>query len=246
MRHKTEKNMKKLITYDNLRSYAYSNDRLIKGSIRGIVLDFFGLGDQKMFSEDTDNGRFYAEHGMIFVVPYNNPWAWMNAQAISYTDEIVSVLLEHYGLPESTPVISTGGSMGGLSALVYTRYARITPVRCVANCPVCDLPYHFTERDDLPRTLYSAFWNEDGELNDILERFSPLHLAETMPRVSYKIFHCGSDNDVNINAHSEKFVSAMHGCGQDVEYRIVEGRDHCDLTESEWQRFREFVLDAVK
>lgn len=238
--------MKKLITYENLRSYAYSNDKLICGDVRGIVLDFFGLGAQSMYGEDTDNGRFYAEHGIIFVVPYNNPWAWMNPQAIAYTDEIVSVLLDHYNLPESTPIVSTGGSMGGLSALVYTKYARITPVRCVANCPVCDLPYHFTERDDLPRTLYSAFWNEEGELNDILERFSPLHLADTMPRISYKIFHCGSDNDVNIDCHSEKFVKAMKEASQDIEYRVVPGQDHCDLTADEWEKFRAFVLDAVK
>ena len=57
---------------------------------------------------------------------------------------------------ENIPVVSTGGSMGGQSALVYCAYSKRTPVACVANCPVCDTVFHFTERPDLPRTLYSA------------------------------------------------------------------------------------------
>jgi len=33
--------MKKVITYETLRNFAYSNDRLIMGKIRGIVVEFF-------------------------------------------------------------------------------------------------------------------------------------------------------------------------------------------------------------
>ena len=164
--------MEKIITYETLRNFAYVNDGICGRPIRGIVL-FFGLNGRDMYSDDTPDGQYFARLGILYVVPYNNPWAWMNRQAVSYTDEILDVLFAQYDLPGDLPVVSTGGSMGGLSALVYTKYARRTPVACVANCPVCDLPYHFTERPDLPRTLYSAFWNYEGTLDEALRLSAP-------------------------------------------------------------------------
>ncbi|MCQ2423475.1 MAG: prolyl oligopeptidase family serine peptidase [Clostridia bacterium] len=230
--------MKKLITYDTIRSFCYTNDALIEGPVRGIVLDFFGLGNTNMFFEDTDAGRTWAEKNILLVVPYNNPWAWMNPQAIETTDEILDVLFEKLALPEGTPIVSTGGSMGGMSAITYMAYAKRTPVACVANCPVCDLPYHFTERPDLPRTLYSAFYHEDGAIGDVLPRFSPLHLVGKLPRVPYFIFHCEEDKAVNIAKHSERFVAAMEQAGYDVTLTRVPERGHCNLTDEAWDAYR--------
>ena len=173
--------MNKIITYETIRSFAYVNAAICKKPIKGIVINFCGLNNKDMYDEDTNEGVYYGDEGVIYLHPYNNPWSWMNAQAIAYTDEIVDVLFEKYDLPKDTPVVSMGHSMGGLASLVYTKYSRRTPVACISNCPVCDLVYHFTERPDLPRTIYSAFWNEEGELNDILKRYSPFHLAPEMP-----------------------------------------------------------------
>ena len=120
--------------------------------------------------------------------------------------------------------------MGGLSALVYTAYAKITPVACVANCPVCDLPYHYTERDDLPRTLYSAFSTYEGSMDEALRSASPLHLVEKMPDIPYVIYHCTADKAVNIEKHSTAFVDAMKMANKNVEFIKVEDRGHCDLS----------------
>lgn len=238
--------MDRIMTYENLRSFAYVNDAIVQQPIRGVALSFFGLGGMNMYAEDTDEGRFFAEHGVLYVVPYNNPWAWMNPQAVAYTDEILDVLFAHYDLNELTPVVSTGGSMGGQSALVYTRYARRTPAACVANCPVCDLVYHFTERPDLPRTLYSAFGRETGSVEAVLAKASPLHLAGEMPRVQYHIFHCDADLAVNLQKHSERFVQAMKALEHDLTFDVVPNRGHCDLTEEMKEKFRQYVLDAVE
>lgn len=222
--------MKKIITYENLKNFTYTNDDLIKGDIRGIVLDFMGLGSTRMFDEN-ERGSDLAGKGIVFLIPYFNPWSWMNEQAVRYTDELIDVLFDHYSLPENTPVISTGGSMGGLCSLVYTRYAKRTPAACVSNCPVCDLKFHFTERPDLPRTLYSAFGQYEADtLEEAMETASPLHLAGSMPPVKYTIFHCDEDKAVNIHSHSEKFVEAMKK-SHDIEYIVVPGRGHCDLGE---------------
>ncbi len=41
----------------------------------------------------------FAKENIIFLVPYTNPWAWMNRQSIDYTDEIVDVIINKYALP---------------------------------------------------------------------------------------------------------------------------------------------------
>ena len=237
--------MDKIITYETIRSFAYVNDNVCKKPIRGVVVNFCGLNNKDMFDEDTNEGVYYGEEGVLYVHPYNNPWSWMNAQAVAYTDEIIDVIFEKYALPESTPVISMGNSMGGLASLVYTRYAKRTPIACISNCPVCDLVYHFTERPDLPRTIYSAFWNEEGELNDILKKYSPVHLAPEMPDVKYYIFHCDKDKSVNLGSHSQKFVAAMKDCGKGVELEVIPDRGHCKLTFAANDKRLRLALDYI-
>lgn len=238
--------MNKIITYDNLRYFAYVNDNICTKPIRGVVVDFFGQGDCSMFWEDTEIGEFYAEKGILFVVPYTNPWAWMNTQTIAFTDEIVDILFDKYDLSENIPMVYSGISMGGLGALVYTKYSKRTPVACVTNCPVCDLPYHYIEKDYQPRSLYSAFYNEEGDLDSVLKRFSPYHLAEEMPDIKYYIFHCDEDQAVNINKHSENFVSEMIKKGKDITYEIVHGRAHVDLTPEAFELYKEYICSNIK
>ena len=119
--------MEKIITCENLRSFSYSNDHLIKGEVRGIALNFFGLGGDAMFSEDGERGTRLAEKGIIYVNPYYNPWSWMNRQTVDFVDEIVDVLFRKYSLSDDCPVISVGDSMGGLASIVYAAYAKRTP-----------------------------------------------------------------------------------------------------------------------
>lgn len=236
--------MEKIITYESLRSFAYSNDRICSGPIRGIAVSFFGLGGAAMFSEDTKEGKFFAEHNIIYIVPYANPWAWMNRQTAAYMDEIIDVLIRHYDLPDNLPIVSTGGSMGGQSALVYMVYAARTPTACVANCPVCDLPFHFTERPDLPRTLYSAFGTYDGTMQEALESASPFHLADKMPDSAYYIFHCEADLAVNKQKHSDRFVEKMTA-NHTITYYAVPERGHCDLTPEMWQKYNDAIVQSI-
>ena len=233
------------INYENLRKFCYSNDHLIKGEIKAIAIDFYGLGGQAMHHTDPHLGEKYARNGIILIFPYANPWGWMNKDEVNLTDEILDVLFDKYNLSNDIPIVSTGGSMGGLACIVYTKYAKRTPIGCVANCPVCDLPYHFTERVDLPRTLYSAFYSYEGDLDTALKSASPLHLIDTLPqKTEYIIFHCDKDRAVNINMHSEKFVDALAKT-RDVKFYIAKGRDHCDLGERLSEKYREEILGFI-
>ena len=235
--------MEKIITYENLRNFAYSNDHLINGAVKGIVVNFPGLGGMPMFNTDSGEAREFAEKGIIYVTSYYNPWSWMNKQAVAYTDEIIDVLCKKYSLGENTKIVSIGGSMGGMAALVYCVYAKITPCACVADCPVCDLPYHFTERPDIPRTIYSAFGEYDCDLQTAMRSCSPLHLVDKMPDIDYTVFHCTDDRAVNYEKHSARFAEAMKA-EHKINFRTVPLRDHCDLSpEAKLEYFRAILAN---
>ena len=237
--------MEKKINYENLSYYAYSNDKILNGAPKGIVIDFYGLGCMAMYHSDTDAGKFFAENNVIFINPYTNPWGWMNKDEVRLADEIIDVIMDKYGLDEKTPLVSIGGSMGGLACIVYTKYAKHTPVGCVASCPVCDLPYHYTERVDLPRTIYSAFFSYDCSFDEALKSCSPLHLAPTLPeKTEYTIFHCEKDSAVNIDMHSNRFVEELSKY-RSVEYYTVPDRDHCDFDEETTKKYRNIALSYV-
>lgn len=234
--------MEKIITYETLRNFTYSNDHLIKGEPRGIVLNFLGLSFSSMINEDPVQGVEYAREGVIYLVPYYNPWCWMNQSTVPLIDEILEVLCAHYGM-SSPRIVSSGVSMGGLCSLVYCAYAKITPVACVANCPVCDLVYHFTERPDLPKSLYSAFYTYEGTMEEALRTASPVHLVSRMPKISYTVFHCEKDLSVNIDRHSVRFVEEMRPYGEVTLIRVPE-RGHGDLSEEAKEAYKNAILSA--
>ena len=76
--------MEKVITHENLRSFSYVNDHICSQPIKGIVIYFYGFGCCDMFRKDLPEGIKYGEKGILYVVPYNQPWAWMNQQAQNY------------------------------------------------------------------------------------------------------------------------------------------------------------------
>ena len=227
-----------------LYQFAYENGALLNGTPRGIVLQFIGLnGNTRMITEDPWEAQLYADRGILFVIPYINPWSWMNRASVKLTDGVVDCLFEKYALPEGTPIVSTGGSMGGLCALTYAAYAKRTPAAVAANCPVCDLPYHYTERDDLPRTLLSAFGEYGLPLDEAMKTASPLHLAEKMPDVPYFIAHCEKDQAVNKEKHSDRLVALLKKT-RDVSYCEVPERGHCDLAPEAKELWYGFIFKA--
>ena len=232
--------MKKIINDKNFSSFAYSNEKLLNGEPEAIVLEFFGLGGNSMLDDNWGWAKEYAKRNIIFAVPYYNPWSWMNDVAVNLTDEVVDCILNRQ--KNSLKVISTGGSMGGLSSLVYANYAKHTPSAVVSNCPVCDLLFHYTERPDLPRTIYSAFGHYNCDLKDAIKTASPIHLIGQLPKIPYRIFHCSADKLVNINSHSKVFVDKLQNNGYDAELFVVKDKDHCDLGEEGTKKYFDTIV----
>ena len=89
--------MKKMITAENIRNFAYVNENICKKPIRGIVLSFFGLGTCVMYDKDIIEGEICAEQGLLYAAPYTNPWSWMNDQAAAYVQDSLKATLGDAG-----------------------------------------------------------------------------------------------------------------------------------------------------
>ena len=237
--------MNKIININNLKQFCYLNDDLVKDNPIGLIIEFRGLGAQTMFAE-YPQATIYSKNNILYMIPYLNPWNWMNKQACQEVEEIIEVIKEKYQI-EELKIASTGGSMGGLSALTYSAYAKTKPSIVVANCPVCDLEYHFHERNDLPRTLYSAFYNEENNKDffEYLNEYSPITLAgkNMLPHTKYVIFHCSNDSQVNIDKHTRILYNEMKE-QYDLEFIIVKDKDHCALDSDAVKYYEKCLLDT--
>jgi dipeptidyl aminopeptidase/acylaminoacyl peptidase len=210
-----------------MKQVAWLGEEWVKGPVKGVVLSFHGLGHNGLKQWSSTEDVEWGAAGGLVVFPYYGPWSWMNREARAFVDELVGAVYEHYRLPASAPLISTGGSMGGQGSLLYTRYAKRPVAACYANCPVCDLGYHFTERPDLPPTIRHAFRGYKEDLKSLFEEHSPLAQADRMPDIPYLIVHGGKDTAVAKSKHSDPFVERMKQAGRNVEYVEVSEMGHC-------------------
>jgi dipeptidyl aminopeptidase/acylaminoacyl peptidase len=214
------------ITKDNFGRFAFTNEKALKKPVRLVYVDFHGMGmhgvDKRV--ESYPHEVQMAEAGILQIYPYCGPWHFMNDNAVKTVDEILDAAFEKYRLPEDFPIVSSGGSMGGYSALMYPRLTTSHKVVAVAAlCPVCDLiaiaPY-------IADALYSVFAHTAIGIDAELKRHSPLLEVENLPRVPYFIAQGDADDIVNKAKHSDKLVAKMRDSGFDVEYLEVAGANH--------------------
>lgn len=237
----------KTVDYTTVKEMAWVGDDIVKQP-KGILLVFHGLGAPPVKIEANDEERRFAEQGYLVVMPYYGPWCWMNRQARQMTDAIIDALFAHYRWPADAPIISTGGSMGGMSALLYCRYAKRPITACISNCGVTDIKYHFGERSDLPRTFRSAYWGYDQPFEESMTEHNPIDQVEAMPRIPYFIIHLTGDPAVNFDHHGVPFVEKMKRAGHDIRFKIVDAKGHCgpipdDVQQEKFRFTHSFVKD---
>lgn len=231
---------------EDIHKFAWIGDSVLRKPVRGVVVDFHGLGNSQMKMEPTIQDLELADAGALNVFPYYGPWSWMNREACKSMDELIDRVYKEFNLDDKTPLILRGGSMGGSSALVYTRYAKRPVAACAANCPVADLPFHSTEREDLPRTIHSAFGHYPEPLDQVLQEHSPVHLVGSLPDIPYLIIHGDKDMAVNKERHSDVLVQRMRERGLKVEYIEVSGMGHCTFTDySAYRRMMDFIRSSL-
>ena len=229
-----------------IKEVAWVGEAYVTGRIRGVVLSFHGLGGGLKSAPSTEELE-WARNGGLVVYPYYGPWAWMNRRARTMVDELVDAVYAAYRLPDRAPLICTGGSMGGQAALLFTRYAKRRVSACLANCPVCDMKFHFHERPDLPPTIRHAFLDQAGTLERLFVEHSPLQQVAALPKIPYLIVSGGKDTAVSKRQHSDKMVAAMRQRKLPVEYLEVAAMGHCGpLPLSVLQRTVAFVAAALR
>ena len=168
----------------------------------------------------------WASQGALMVEVFQDPWGWMNDATRDLFDDVITGLRARHKLDPQLPLIAIGGSMGGHAALTYCFTSRHRVSACQANCPVCDLPFHATERPDLPRTFFHAY----GMCDDLAPRLitkSPLHQVAKLPDIPYQILHGARDKAVGKEQHSDRLVAAMRQRGLKVEYIEEPEMGHC-------------------
>ena len=89
--------MTSVVTMDNIRDFGYVNMDFLKNPPKGMIVAFFPLGGSNLFMQESKEGEFFAEHDLLYVAPFANPWGWMNDSHCAFTDEMVDVLVDYYG-----------------------------------------------------------------------------------------------------------------------------------------------------
>jgi alpha-beta hydrolase superfamily lysophospholipase len=206
-----------MISASSLEKFAWLSFEWTKRPISGIVIRFQGLGTTTMKFDPDATELEWGETSLLTVVPYQDPWGWMNPRTLHFVDSLVDALRTRHDLRAEVPLISVGGSMGGHAALLYTIKSRHPIAACMALWPVCDLPFHYTERPDLPRTMHHAFDNYE-DITDQLVSHSPLHQVQALPDIPYLVVHGEKDVAVKKSAHSDLMVQAMRQRQLRVEY----------------------------
>ena len=233
------------VNKDNYKKFTYTNEELLKDKPVAIVHEFHGLnGGLSLVKDHYPLAHFLAEHNVIYTMPCYGPWSWMNRASVNLIDEITEALWDKYGY--EIPTVSTGLSMGGLGGLVYSLRSRHTPIACATISPVCDLVYHFDEREDTARSIYSALGGYDIPLMEAVKENSPIHQVQSMPKIPYMIFSGTADDEVDCNAHSVAFVNKMKELGHDIELMLIPGKPHCDIGGEGVEKYKEFLVRSAE
>jgi dipeptidyl aminopeptidase/acylaminoacyl peptidase len=215
-----------LMTETELRQVSWIGDAFVRGPIQAVIVTFHGLGFGGLKNGPGYEEQEGAENGGLVVFPYYGPWSWMNRSARGFVDRLIPSIYAHFRLGAEIPLIIAGGSMGGLAALIYTRYSPHKIAACLALFPVCDLEYHFSERPDLPPTVRFALRDEPGDFRLAMRANSPMHQVAGMPDIPYLIVHGDQDQAVNKEKHSDRFVAEMRKLGKNIQYVEIPGMGH--------------------
>ncbi len=201
-----------------IEDVAWTTQKWHTGDITGVIFRFHGLGAPALRGEMEGPEWEWTRAGALVVYPYYGPWSWMNRSARGLCDELIEKIYRQHHLDDSVPLIMTGTSMGGLSALLYTRYSKRPIKACAVAVPACDLQYHYGERPDVKRTVMCAFQGYSEELEPLLIEHSPLAQVGQLPNIPYFFFHGGVDKAANKQQHSDRMVADMRARGLQVQY----------------------------
>lgn len=216
------------ITEDNIFDYSFINLDVLEKPVKAVCVELHGFTDATMYDKSPEKARVLGEQGIAWVFPYYSVWAWMSKSSLQYIEQVLDAVYKNLELDDSVPLIITGGSMGGLTAICYQIYGKRKVVACAANCPVTDMELFFKRSVRSRRAILSAHILEEAPLEKIMFQYSPIHLIEKLPRIPYLFVFGGKDGSVTRD-YWDVFLQKMNGYGHCVMQIIHDDMEHCDI-----------------
>lgn len=237
---------KNIINASTLTFFCNTNEAVLTLPVRGFILEFPGLGGGSCMGGCMDLAEYrggYAEEmgkaGILVAYTFPGPWSWMNRGAVRYCELVAHAIREKYSLPESTPWVVTGGSMGGMGALIFAADAKVKPTACVSVCPCVNVPQCFEDHGRFRRTLFCAVADYEGEITENLLSISPKHRMKDMPYIPYLIINDCAD-ELFPEGETDTYVEGLRAKGHDVAYDRLEGCHHGEITADAWNHILDF------
>lgn len=237
----------KFINKDNISNYAFINTDALIYPIKAVCVDFHGYTDGTMMSKSEGKAKLFGENGIAWVFPYYSVWAWMSKSSQEFNEQVLDAVYEKLQLPDTVPLIITGGSMGGLTALCYQVYGKRKAVACAANCPVTDMGVFFRDFPDVRRAILSAHILDERPLEDVCDAYSPVKLVDRMPDIPYLLIFGEKDMKITERFMPE-FVEKMKKTGHDVTCILQKDMSHCDINSHKEALYTwcNFIIDQIK
>ena len=237
----------KYINCDNLHDYAFINEDSLVYPLRAICICFHGYTDDTMYKKSPETARILGQNGIAWVFPYYSVWAWMSKSSQAFNEQVIDAAYEKLNADEKIPLIVSGGSMGGLTALNYLVYGKRRAVGCAVNCSVTDMEKIFNDRPDFRRAILSAHIEEDAELVSVMKRYSPVAFAERLPKIPYFLVY-GESDVYFTETHMPYLVEKLKEGKLSYTLHIEQGMKHCDIEShpSALNKYCAFITDLVK
>lgn len=243
-------NDKKYINKETIKLYANTNEEHLVMPIKGIVVEFPGLGGgsclgglMDMQSYSSEEAIKYAQKGIIIAYLFPGPWSWGNKGAVRMADAVIDAIKDKYAL-DQIPVAVCGGSMGGLGALTFAAGTRHRLCMVAAACPCIDVLDRLDCHESFPRTYISAAACYDMELEDALKSFSPMHCIEDLQNTDY--FICSdAEDEIFPESQCDLFVEKLVARNLNVEYHKQPNLTHGYFIPAVRERLHFVIENAI-
>lgn len=236
---------------DTITLYANTNEPFLTLPVRGIIVELPGLGGSSCLGGcidrgvyDADHAKAYGQKGIVMAYMFPGPWSWGNLAAVRMTDAVIAALMKKYDLAEDTPIVVSGGSMGGMGALNFAAYSRYTLSGVASACPGVDVLACLNCHPDFPRTYISAVAAYDMPLEEALKSISPVELVDRMPDIPYYICSDGAD-ELFPEAQCDAYVEALRSRGLKVEYHQQPDLPHGGFLPEVWKGIHDFMEACI-
>ena len=235
------------IEKENLSDYAFLNLDTLTLPLKGICVCFHGYTDATTYDKSPRIAELLGKMGIAYVFPYYSVWAWMSKNSMEFNEQVLDAVYDMLGADEDIPLIITGGSMGGLTALNYLVSGKRPAAACALNCPVTDMHGFFEDVPTARRAILSAHIEKQGELADVLKEYSPVHFAHRLPNIPYYLVYGEKDPYFTEN-HMPPMLAKMDACGLCYTALVQSGMGHCDLEShpEALEKYIQFIISAAR